>query len=569
LWLIYFFVGRKNLKRENVVKNVELSVVSVMKVLYSAAFVCSILPAFADPLTLTWSGGASGRFSDVTWSGGTQEHSTPQNGDTLVFGNGGTFENDLASLSVAGLSFTASEPVTLTGKSITVVNGGTGLQTAAGDVTFDLSLNLGSAAIPAMSITVAQGATNTFLKCVSGAADIVYDGLGRVNLRADSDYTGETTVKLGQIHAYADGSFGSSAGPTRYLPASKDSSANLVFHGITTDEPFDNRCLERSKALQFPEGTTNVFNGTYVERSADFYFYGARSRVVYMGKASFENPSSGNADATAVIEYRGAGTEFGYDWFNGGNHFYYAPCLMRGGGYGQRMRLGEGKAQLRALRCENALLYDPATPAIVGVRSGKGVLDLGGFDQTFWYIDCSSANAATCITSALPSTVHLTLGTSGKVVTNTCCATFKGPVSLSFEGSGIPVRLGTSSPATGSLSLSNGSDVTLLDGFGWKGTSLSVADGSVLKVGSVSLPKDTTLCIDDRAAASGAEAKSSRLILNGNMAVEYLKLNGKTVRGGWTYGSSESTADIKDDVHFSGKGVLRVRKPCGFYMTVR
>ena len=46
-------------------------------------------------------------------------------------------------------------------------------------------------------------------------------------------------------------------------------------------------------------------------------------------------------------------------------------------------------------------------------------------------------------------------------------------------------------------------------------------------------------------------------------------LNGKAMSGGCTYGSSASPADVKDDVHFAGKGVVRVAHPCGGLLIVR
>ena len=46
-------------------------------------------------------------------------------------------------------------------------------------------------------------------------------------------------------------------------------------------------------------------------------------------------------------------------------------------------------------------------------------------------------------------------------------------------------------------------------------------------------------------------------------------LNGKAMSGGCTYGSSASPADVKDDVHFAGKGVVRVAHPCGLILILR
>jgi len=63
--------------------------------------------AFAEPLTLTWSGGETGSFSDQSWSGTAEGHLSPQDGDTLVFAGGGTFTSDIPGLEVCGKTGTA------------------------------------------------------------------------------------------------------------------------------------------------------------------------------------------------------------------------------------------------------------------------------------------------------------------------------------------------------------------------------------------------------------------------------------------------------------------------------
>ena len=90
--------------------------------------------AYGDALTLTWNGGATGNFSDASWSGGVEGHSSPQNGDTLVFATGGTFANDITGLSVAKLEFRSADAVTLSGSQIAVANGGSITNTGAGEL---------------------------------------------------------------------------------------------------------------------------------------------------------------------------------------------------------------------------------------------------------------------------------------------------------------------------------------------------------------------------------------------------------------------------------------------------
>ena len=174
------------------------------------------------------------------------------------------------------------------------------------------------------------------------------------------------------------------------------------------------------------------------------------------------------------------------------------------------------------------------------------------------------------ITSATPSTVHLTLEPiAGKLLAATNYAKCYGAISLSCEGP-MPMTLGTASTATGAISLSNASDVTLANGFGWNCTALNVADGSTLRVGgTVSLPKALPMAISDRVADGETAAKNSVVRLDANLTVDTLTVNGVVMPGGRTYGSSSSAAAVKDDAHFAGTGVLRVRNPCGMRIKIR
>ena len=65
----------------------------------------------------------------------------------------------------------------------------------------------------------------------------------------------------------------------------------------------------------------------------------------------------------------------------------------------------------------------------------------------------------------------------------------------------------------------------------------------------------------------GAEAWSALMLRYGRHGSRFVSAfcwYGRKRSGGRTYGSSLSTADVKDDVHFAGAGVVRVRRPVGF-----
>ena len=515
--------------------------------------------AYGDALTLTWNGGASGNFSDASWSGGVEGHASPQNGDTLVFATGGTFANDITGLSVANLEFRSADAVTLSGSQIAVANGGSITNTGAGAVSFNASLSLGTAATPAIRIGVANGSTVTFNACISGAANLVYCDNGTVNLNVDNDYTGKTTINKGLIHVYANNAFGTTAGNTEIkLPDRNPSVMNHVyFHGVTMSENFSNNTKTQTGGIVFPAGTTNVFNGTVEDAAADMYTYNNNAKIVYNGKATFPNPSATIKESN-VVEFNGDGSGFGWDYFGGpGVISYGGQCYVKDSSHWVRINTN----QKRYFNCENAMYYNNV-PASLRVYGTGGLADMCGYDQTFWYISCDSGNASTVITSAAPSTVHLTLGPTNAswnaAGSRVSYATIKGPISLSFEGP-MPFSLGGNcSAATGSLSLTNASDITFIAGFEWGGNSLTVAGGSSLTINAVTLPEDLQLAILDEPGADGVTVPYSRMVLNGNLTLASLSLNGVTLAAGKTYGSSASGADVVDDDRFSGMGVLAV-----------
>ena len=514
--------------------------------------------AFGDALTLTWNGGATGSLSDESWTGGEAGHMSPQNGDTLIFETGGTFANDIAGLSVKCLDFRSAAAVTLTGSQIAVANGGSITNTGAGAVTFSAPLSLGTAATPAIRIGVAPDSTVNFNACISGPGNIVYCDNGTVNLNVDNDYTGRTTINKGNIHVYANNAFGSTAEytaitlPERYPPILN----HVYFHGVTMSESFTNNTRIQSQSIIFPQGTTNVFNGSFYESSSDIYKYEKNTRTVFNGPVRFGNPSTTISATGVQIEYNGVGSWFNQDYLGGAATFIYGGQFSIGSDHYYRVRTNQKKL----FNCENAMYYNNV-PAALMVDGTNGRADMCGYDQTFWYISCSAANASTMVTSAAPSTVHFTLGTNWTPSTSvppTCYAKMVGPLSLSFEGP-LPFQLGSDgSKATGSLVLTNRSDITFLAGFSWGGSALTVSGGSLLTVNNLSAPDDLAVTVLDDPGADGDTVPYSRIALNGNLQISSLTLNGVALATGKTYGSTASGANVTDDDHFSGMGVLIV-----------
>ena len=522
------------------------------------SFMACCAAAYGDALTLTWNGGASGNFSDASWSGGVEGHASPQNGDTLVFATGGTFANDIIGLSVAKLDFRSADAVTLSGSQIAVANGGSITNTGAGTVTFDAPLSLGTTATPAIRIGVANGSTVTFNACISGAANLVYCDNGTVNLNVDNDYTGKTTINKGLIHVYANDAFGTTAGYTEIRLAERYPAilTHVYFHDVTMGESFTNNTQVQTESIIFPQDTTNVFNGSFYESSSDMYKYEKNTRTVFNGPVRFGNPSTTIRATGVQIEYNGDGSFFNQDYLGGAATFIYGGQFYIGSDHFYRVRSNQKKR----FNCENAMYYNNV-PAALLVDGSNGLADMCGYDQTFWYISCAAGNASSMVTSAAPSTVHFTLGTDWtpkSAAPTACYAKMVGPISLSFEGP-LPFSLGSDgSKATGSLVLTNRSDITLLAGFSWGGNSITVSGGSSLTVNAVTLPENLQVDILDDPGADGDNVPYSRIVLNGNQQLSSLTLNGVALQTGKTYGSTASGANVTDDAHFSGVGVLVV-----------
>ena len=551
---------------------------TMAKVFLAASF---MLPTVAMADTLTWNGGASGSFSTGPWTS-DGSHTMPQNGDTLVFGTGGTLENDISGLSVAGLSFTSSSAVTLTGSQIAIANGGALSVTGTGPVTNSVPLVLGTAATPAVSIDVATSCALAVNACLSGPADIVYGeavtGGGYVYLLVDNDYTGNTVIKHGTVDVYADMAFGTTDGNTGIVNPDKGYGI-IRFYSVTMSENFDHTC---NHAVDKPKNNTkpiqfygvNVFNGTWRERGLGFYYADPGVSVTFNGIVTYDQWDSNYATyRNADVYYNAEGSILRHDHIYGGNLHYNSKCKASEGivigyaTYGGSPATWVNPVQTRYFNCENAMLYDPTYAVPIQFNQNSCVADMCGYDQTFRHISCPQAYDSSEVRSAGPSAVHLLLNSGTANVL--CHAKFTGQVSLSFEGS-RPMSLGNANnTSTGSLSLTNASSVTLLDNFKWCGSSVTVSDGSTLTIGNATFPEALAVAVNDRAASGGDAAVASKIVLNDNVAADTLSINGRKMGGGRTYGATGSGADIVDDDHFAGTGVLSVRHPTGLILIVR
>lgn len=122
-----------------------------------------------------------------------------------------------------------------------------------------------------LTLNPASGTTMNFNKPISGAGGVVKDGAGTLELRAANTFSGLFIIGgTGDVYAYTDAAFGSSAGRTTlyehlYTGGVKDTSAdgaNLYLCGITTDEGFDLVSNTGAKYLYAQASTDNTINGS-------------------------------------------------------------------------------------------------------------------------------------------------------------------------------------------------------------------------------------------------------------------------------------------------------------------
>lgn len=205
------------------------------------------------------------------------------------------------------------------------------------------------------------------------------------------------------------------------------------------------------------------------------------------------------------------------------------------------------------VRCAVTNALCPTASIRIGVWYGSsGTLDLNGYDQTIGrlYMESALQSATRAITSSVPARLTVNQSSDGA-----CDARFTGAVSLLKLGSGTLTLTNAFTSTTGSFVISNG---TL--SVGDQGT-LGPNSKTIVVAGTGKLALSNSVAIADTATvsmpANGINTAKIHLADNVTETVGFLNF-GTTSKYAGTYGSSESTAAIKDDDHFTGKGVLRV-----------
>jgi len=198
--------------------------------------------------------------------------------------------------------------------------------------------------------------------------------------------------------------------------------------------------------------------------------------------------------------------------------------------------------------------------------SYNGTIDLMGNDQSV-----ASLSGAGKVTSETPAFLHLvdkdTPGSvDGGTTSQVTRITFNGGAGFSKDGT-LTNWIYAASASTGTVQVTNGclvftakdgSPLALMKGtyprpetnIGWtQAAKAVVAGGRMVLEHSKAFGKDVAFELNAAGKLELGEGVRQRCAT--------LSLDGETVKAG-IYGSTESTADIKDDEHFSGTGVLKV-----------
>jgi autotransporter-associated beta strand protein len=184
-------------------------------------------------------------------------------------------------------------------------------------------------------------------------------------------------------------------------------------------------------------------------------------------------------------------------------------------------------------------------------NTAHATFDLNGMSQTVAGLADQRFAAGTGtqrIISAAPATLTVSNATANAF--GLTGSSIEGAVSLVKRGNGTLTLTGTNT-TSGSFIVSNGTlAVSSAGTFGVNSTNIVVAAGTLTLQNSQTLADTATLSI----AEGGAKVS---LAAGVNETVGSLFLGGVQKRVG-TYGSTDSSAAVKDDAHFAGPGILTV-----------
>ena len=563
--------------------------------------------AAAEPLTLTWAGGASGYISDEeSWSGGVEGHLAPQNGDTLVFSSAGSFTNDISGLALAALSFTSSGEVKLGGdETITVKCGGSVRSTGAGAVAISSPLRMGEnpavepqaegevADLPEPVIVAAAGSGRkiSISGIISGEAPIAVGAAsGTVEFRGANTFTGKLSVTNGYFTAAGTKSLGAGEEEIFFKTGNGSGRAKVSLEGVTVNKPV----VINGNAVtgEFGVKTTaqSVFNGSVTIETPTSFQLDGWTTAIFNGVFDCKSTIQGEVNTGSTLKIAGIGSKIAA--FNLGftsaastdpkwyaKYVVSAPVRISGTDfkhYSMHIRKARGQFVMEVANAFTntcTLAKDRDVPLRYTSGATDTTFNMNGYEQTFMSIQDEAGHTSNVITSDkacvlrlkqnwVANTVIDSAGTLREPGKRKDCfsGTISGKVSVSVEGSDTCYFAGPNT-STGSFSLTNAAYCGFTGTGVWKGKDFFVSAGSTLVVSNTAaIPAASNITLSD---APDQAAKSCILLGEGEYAAQSMSVDGELLYRG-TWGSSQSAARFKDDIHFKGPGVLKLETGAPF-----
>lgn len=499
----------------------------MMSLFKTSALALLALALAASAADRTWNGGGT----DNNWStaanwGGT----APVADDAILFG--GTAKavntNDIDGLSIVGLTFNSGAiGFTLNGNGLTlggnVVNNDNDTQTVNLPLALDATRTFNTAS---GSVTV-NGA-------ISGTGGLTKESGNMLTLSANNSYEGSTLINTGTVRI----THGSALGLT---------------NGTTTVNTLGRAKLELSGGITVAEPLLLSGNNNASRCLATI----AGSNVV-TGVISSPNCRVG-VDNSSTLVISGGVTGNPFFVINGnGTMIFNATPLQLGTLYADDSGLtildvaGNTWSSTTLAKGTLRMGLTDAMPANATLRVGVGYgppgnLDLNGYKQTVSQLFSGTGLAGTRrIMSATPA-----LLTVNQSVNTIFDGGFTGQAGLCKTGTGtLTLTNATPWTTTGEVIVSNGTLVVAA------GCSLGNSTNIVVGGGTLELQNGTALSDLARVviADGGATVKVGASLTE---AVGRLVLGETPVLKG-TYGMTGSGADVEDDLHFSGAGLLNV-----------
>ena len=512
----------------------------------------------ADTFAATWNGlGADNSVRTMeNWVGAPA---------SLPFSNGGllpTFAVNGAMAQVAdavrfkGIVFDSAADFTLFGAGL-VKLGSLGIETKVPvSGSREYTLNVPVRLNYDQTWNLAAGTTVTVVKVVSGPANVSVAGEGAVALTADNDFTGSLSVNGGAVSASAEYAFGRGLAGN-YKAATvfvNQKTATLTVVDATIEKNLEEQGQGNAEVVRLRFDGTNTLKGDYAVSSgtADYPYLGPDAVLNVEG--DFVQKNGANAYfAPGSVDTTRKGTINAYGAVNFSS-FSCSSCIFHfwaDSNANGRLEVSRGGE----LHLHKPMQFTNLTSSYMNIGGSGGLINFHGNDQKYGRLILALVPASIpgVITSGDegPATLYFNQYVEDARVNN--YGDVAGRLSL-VMGGGYGFYNNKALSTAGDLTVTNGTWNFLANGSWLNGTNFTasgVSDackGRITVAQSKTFGKHAIVHLDGKGVLELGDGVSQR--------VRELWINGVEMPSG-TYGSSQSAAQHKDDVHFAGTGVLR------------